>query len=168
MTKMNIYLIEDYMKEAEQIINKFRQMAEKRENKYLFCIEHLKGTKNTIYEGLERDFYELGVLKQIEDLYAQSERKREKMGILLDVLLTEEDMDSMYSSYYPQAELARRIYQEFHNRIPIYMITNTATFAVQSDVIMGVDLSDAFIAKDALLKYELEKEIEKMFHHYEK
>lgn len=156
------------MKEAVQIVNKFRQRAEKREkNKCSFCIEHLKGTKNMMYEGLERDFYELGVIREIEDLYAVNERKTEKMGILLDVLLTKEDMDSMYSSYYPQAELARRIYQEFHDKIPIYMITNTATFAVQSDVIMGVDLSDVFIAKDALLKYELEKEIEKMFRYYE-
>lgn len=84
----------------------------------------------------------------------------------MDVMLTKEDLDSNLSSYYPQADLAKKIYFRFRDRIPIYMITTSPVFATQSDVIMGVDLSEQYIAKDALLKYKIEDDINKLFAFY--
>ncbi|MCI5874672.1 MAG: hypothetical protein PUJ55_16255 [Clostridiales bacterium] len=169
MTKLNIFLIEDCKSEAEQIIDKLHQEAEKRTKpEYSFCFKHLEGTRQTDYEGEKRAFYEPDVIERIEELHLQTVEKGEKMGILLDVLLTQEDIENTLSSYYPQADLAKQIYSKFHDSIPVYMITGTATFATQSDVIMGVDLSDQFIAKNALLRYELVQDIDKLFNFYER
>lgn len=169
MTKLNIFLIEDCEREAAEIIGKLNEMAGKRENpKYSFHFEYLKGAKLVKeYEGERRSFYEPDVLEKIRELYLKAKDQNEKMGILLDVLLTQEDIENSLSSYYPQADLAKQIYFKFHGSMPIYMITGTATFATQSDVIMGVDLSDKFIAKKALLKYELKQDIDKLFGFYE-
>ena len=46
------------------------------------------------------------------------------------------------------------------------MITGTAIFSTQSDVVMGTDLSKQFIAKNALLRYKLENDIDKLFTFY--
>lgn len=168
MTKFNIFLIEDCEREAAEIIGKLNEIAGKRENpEYSFNFEYLKGTRQVEeYEGERRSFYEPVVLEDIRRLYLKTKDQNEKMGILLDVLLTQEEIESTMSSYYAQADLARRIYFEFHDRVPIYVITSI-NFATQSDVVMGVDLSEQFIAKYALLKYELKQDIDKLFRFYE-
>ena len=47
------------------------------------------------------------------------------------------------------------------------MITASPVFAIQSDIIMGVDLSEQYIAKNALLRYKFENNIAKLFEFYQ-
>ena len=51
--------------------------------------------------------------------------------------------------------------------MPVYMITASPVFAIQSDIIMGVDLSEQYIAKNALLRYKFENNIAKLFEFYQ-
>ena len=50
--------------------------------------------------------------------------------------------------------------------MPVYMITASPVFAIQSDIIMGVDLSEQYIAKNALLRYKFKDNIDKLFDYY--
>ncbi len=163
MRNLKILLIEDCQKEAKEIVARLNERAEqKNDSKYTFHFEALEGTIEDGENG--HKYYESGVMKQIEKFL--NDDHEEQIGLLLDVLLTKEDIENTLSSYYPQADLAKKIYFKFCDRIPIYMITGTATFATRSDVIMGIDLSNQFIAKNALLRYKLESEIDKLFLYY--
>lgn len=175
MVHYEIILIEGQKKQATEIIDCLTRLAEVRSNDNCnYHFEHLKGTIEGEYEGEKYSFYDDSVIKEIEKRCSRAERhnaeKRDvkKLGLLLDIMLTKEDLDSNLSSYYPQADLAKKIYFRFHDRIPVYMITTPPVFATQSDVIMGVDLSEQYIAKDALLRYKLEDDIDRLFAFYRK
>ena len=168
MTPYRIILIEDRKKDAEEIVDCLEELMKKRDDKkYNFRIEHIEGKKAEKYEEDEYLHYDESVMDEIEAKYLESSQKKEKMGLLLDVMLTKEDLESSLSSYYPQAELAKRIYFEFHDSMPVYMITASPVFAIQSDIIMGVDLSEQYIAKNALLRYKFENNIAKLFEFYQ-
>lgn len=162
-----IILIEDQKKDAEKILGCLNELAvEHKDRGDKFQFEHLKGKIEDTYEGEEYLHYDEDVIKEIEKKYSETDHNEMKMGILLDVMLTRKDLESNLSSYYPQVELAKKIYFKFKNQMPVYIITSTPVFATQSDVIMGVDLSEQYIAKNALLKYKLEDNINNMFEYY--
>lgn len=167
MTPYRIVLIEDRKKDADEIVDCLKELMKKRDDKkYNFLIEHIEGKKAEKYEEDEYLHYDESVIDEIEAKYLESSQKKEKMGLLLDVMLTKEDLESSLSSYYPQAELAKQIYFEFHDSMPVYMITASPVFAIQSDIIMGVDLSEQYIAKNALLRYKFKDNIDKLFDYY--
>jgi len=146
MRNLKILLIEDCQKEAKEIVARLNERAEqKNDSKYTFHFEALEGTIEDGENG--HKYYESGVMKQIEKFL--NDDHEEQIGLLLDVLLTKEDIENTLSSYYPQADLAKK-----------------TTFTTRSDVIMGIDLSNQFIAKNALLRYKLESEIDKLFLYY--
>ncbi len=174
MTHYNIFLVEDRVDDAEKIVNSLTKLArEKNNNEYDFRFEPIVGRSEEEYEGKEYVFYDETVIEEIEEhLNIENidpeDHDKQKAGLLLDILLTKEDIESNLSSYYPQPELAKKIYFRFYKRIPVYMITAFSAFAIQSDVIMGVDLSEQYIAKDALLRYEFKGDIDKLFNFYHK
>lgn len=173
MTHHEIILIEDQKEQVTEIKDCLTKFAEERsDDECDYHFEHIKGTIEDEYEEEEYFFYDDSVIKEIEKKCSEAKKYNEekndtkKVGLLLDVMLTKEDLDSNLSSYYPQADLAKKIYFKFRNEIPVYMITTSPVFATQSDVIMGVDLSEQYIAKGALLKYKIEDDIDKLFAFY--
>ena len=168
MTHYDIILIEDRKQDVAEILDCLKESAKEKSDKYDFHFEHIQGTEECNYEGEEYLFYNESILQTIEQKCAEArDQSKEKIGLLLDVMLTKEDLESSLSSYYPQAALAKRIYFEFHDSMPVYMITASPVFAIQSDIIMGVDLSEQYIAKNALLRYKFENNIAKLFEFYQ-
>lgn len=167
MTHYDIILIEDRKQDVAEILDCLKESAKEKSDKYDFHFEHIQGTEECNYEGEEYLFYNESILQTIEQKCAEArDQSKEKIGLLLDVMLTKEDLESNLSSYYPQAELAKQIYFKFYEQMPIYMITSSPVFATQSDVIMGTDLSEQYIAKNALLRYKFKDDIERLFAFY--
>ncbi len=163
MKNLKIFLIEDCQAEAADIVDQLNRQAEKRNDaEYVFGFEFLRGTVGN--EDDEHIYYDESVIDRIEDCL--KEAAGNEIGLLLDVLLTQKDIENTLASYYPQADLAKKIFFKFCDRIPVYMITGTPTFSTKSEVIMGTNLSGQFIAKNALLKYKLENDINKLFSFY--
>lgn len=172
MIRYKIFLIEDRIADAAKIIDSLNDWAKKEnDEKYNFCFKLIKGKNKEVYEEEDYLFYDETVIKEMEN-HIKNENNNcenhdiERTGLLLDILLTKEDLESNLSNYYPQPELAKKIYFKFYKRIPVYMITSFSAFAIQSDVIMGVDLSEKYIAKDAILRYKIRDDIHKMFDFY--
>lgn len=163
-----IYLIEDELKDIKEILTKLNDFA--RNNKYPNCeynfqFKSLEGTIAKTKYNCDCKFYEPGVIDEIRDKMAEEEGQGNKMGLLLDILLTEQDLDYSRSKYYPRASIARDIYFEFNKDIPIYIVTSILNFGTQSDIIMGVDLRNCYILKDTLA-YSGDVYVKSMFDKY--
>lgn len=167
MKHLEIILIEDQKKDAEELLDYLNELAAEQSNEqYEFHFAHIKGKIEDKYEEEEYLHYDESIIGEIEGRCSEIENSAKKMGILLDVMLTRKDLESNLSSYYPQVELAKKIYFKFYKQVPVYMITSSPVFATQSDVIMGIDLSEQYIAKNALLKYKIEESIGNLFNFY--
>lgn len=146
MGEFVIYLIEDRKKHAEQTLGKLRAArAEYAGNEYDFQFELLEGDIPQIYDGEPYVFYDQNILTKIETKVEKENEEENRVGLLLDVMLTQEDIEKSKNSYYVQASISRDIFFKFKERIPIYLISESATFAPYSDIIMGVNLSEQFI-----------------------
>lgn len=166
-----IYLIEDNLKDMSAIMDKLNKMAEKKNTRE--CKFEFAALRGTIEYESERDkflFYEDRIIDEVKEMFHKIEEDRnQRMCILLDIQLTKKDagIESDGDNEYQKADLAKKIYFTFRSQIPMYIITSTPWFATQGDVIMGVDLSEQFIAKNAILTYELEEDIDALFKFYQ-
>lgn len=163
-----IYLIEDNLKDIRDILEKlnaYAQSCKDINNNYSFQFKSLEGTISKTKYNCDWKFYEPGVIKEIRDKMAEEEEQGNKMGLLLDVLLTEEEVEYSRSKYYPRANIARNIYFELYEVIPIYIVTGILNFGTQSDIIMGVDLRNCYILKDTLA-YSGDVYVKRMFDKY--
>lgn len=163
-----IYLVEDKSEDMRKIIEKLNTISqEKNTAECQFEFIPLNGTIEEDCEGQDFCFYEDNVLGSIEEaIQAEEMQEGHRMCILLDIYLTKDDFSSKTSGSHTGADLAKRIYLNFKERMPIYIITDAPWFATKCDVIMGVDLSEQFIPKNALLRYELEEDIDALFSFY--
>lgn len=153
MSKYIVYLIEDREKNAKEILEKLNAVeTEYSNNEYSFSFELLEGSVPGEYEGEKYIFYDSTVYKQIERHSAEEKEKGNRVGLLLDVLLTLEDIERTSESYYPQVSISRNIFDQFRDCIPIYFITTTSAFGGQSDIIMGQDLSEQYIKQQRLVR----------------
>lgn len=171
-SKQNVYeiiLIESQKKEAAELIDCLTHLAETRSHgDYEYHFEHIKGTIDGTYEGETYSFYDESVIQEIEKRCSRAEQyPAKKVGLLLDIMLTQGDLDSNLLHYYPHADLTKQIYFRFRDNIPIYIIATPPVFATQSDMIIGVDLSEQYITTDALLRYKSDTDINKLFAFYE-
>lgn len=155
---IKLLLIEDELLEAEEIVASVKELF-KNETVHHFEIEHLPGQGG---EVTLRDrnylFYNDSIIQDIQGRIDNCE-KGTTIGLLLDVVLTEEELDSKYKNFYPEVKVARKIYDAFQDKIPIYIVTSVPNFFTHSVKIMGVELSDQFILKDVLLKYRTQSTI---------
>lgn len=143
MPKFKIYLIEDEPKHAEETIGKLKEAAHERGGKFEYEFEWLEGT---IKRGEGKYvFYEGKILKQIRNCIKGDKKKNILVGLLLDTLLTADDIERALGSFYAEASIARDIYNEFYEKVPVYIVTATSAFGGQSDIIMGRDLSEQYI-----------------------
>lgn len=163
-----IYIIEDKKEDMDKIVQKLNALSqEKNVAECQFEFIPLEGTIKDEYDGQYFCFYEENVIRHIEEAI-QSEEMQEghRMCILLDIYITRDDFSNKTSGNQTGADLAKKIYLNFKERIPIYIITDAPWFATKCDVIMGIDLSEQFIPKNALLRYELEEDIDALFNFY--
>lgn len=168
MKKFKVYLIEDCVQHASETLNKLKKVASDYNKEYTFEFGLIEGTVPKKYDDMEYLFYEKkDVFKKIEK--CMKDMQGEKMGLLLDVLLTQEDMEQTVASYYPRASVSRDIYFKFSDTIPIYIITATSAFGGQSDIIMGTNLSEQYINQQRLIrdsKDTIEEELCRLFSFY--
>lgn len=164
-----IYLIEDKVEDMDNILKKLNALSEvKSTEECTFEFAPLKGTIHETREGQSFCFYEENVIERIEETIAtENVQPDHRMCILLDIYLTKDDFSSKVSGNNTGADLAKKIYLYFRKRLPIYIITDAPWFATKCDVIMGVDLSEQFIPKNALLRYNLEEDINMLFNFYQ-
>lgn len=153
MGKFIIFLIEDCKEHAEKTIEKLQAVAPGYAgDEYDFQFELLEGTVSRRYEDKEYAFYDQSILTEIETKLDEETNAGNKVGLLLDVMLTREDIEKTKNSYYVQASISRDIFFNFKGRVPIYLISESATFASYSDIIMGVNLSEQFINQARLAR----------------
>lgn len=168
MNNFKIYLIEDLEESALAVCEKLNAEAGTNgEKSSSFCYEWLKGTERKERNGKQFLFYTEGVLDIIEKHIHETEKNGEKIGLLLDVLLTEEDLNKSEASYYACASISRKIYNSYYNKLPVYIITSTAAFGGQSEIIMGKDLSEQFISTRNVIRYTSQEAMDKMLTFYE-
>lgn len=168
MPKFKIYLVEDEPKHAEETIGKLEEAAHERGGEFEYEFEWLEGT-------IEREegkyvFYEEKILKQIRNCIKGDKKNNILVGLLLDTLLTQDDIEGTLNSYYAEASIARDIYNEFYKKVPVYIVTATSVFGAQSDIIMGKDLSEQFINQRRLAMNPLKtirEDTDRLFRFYE-
>lgn len=157
-----IYLIEDKIVDKDDILRLLRdKIPQALQNEISF--DWLPGDEQ---ENNGFQFYTNSVLKNIADKKAEVEVDGGKMGILLDLTLTEDETASLGQSFYPEVHLAKEIYIRYKDQIPIYIVTSVNSFGAQCDVIMGEDLSDRYVTKSALLRYKMKNSINDLFNYY--
>lgn len=169
MGETKIFLIEDCCKHATEAIKTLEEVAKQYTDMGKFRFTWLKGTVSDSRESGRYYFYdEKRIIEQIEIEISNAKENGDQIGVLLDTLLTKEDIDNALESYYPQATVAREIYFNYYQKIPIYIITSTGAFAGQSSIIMGKDLSEQYIEYKILVHKEnaSKADIDKLFAFY--
>lgn len=171
MSKFVIYLIEDCKEHADKAIKKLSVAALKyAEGGDDFEFYHLKGTVSQKYENKEYLFYDQSVVSRIEEKINNEITMGNKIGLLLDIMLTQEDIEKSKNSYYTHASISRDIFFKFRGEIPIYIVTISSSFAAYSDIIMGVNLSEQFISQARLSRDpvdSLEGDFKRLFKFYQ-
>lgn len=149
--KVKIFIIEDMCKDAatmKRLLNASAAQMENGENEFTF--EWLKGEDEATVESETHRYYTDNILNILEEKISESIQDHFKVGILLDIVLTREEDIKSKNSLYPYVDLAKKIYFKYENKIPIYLITSYALFAIASDTIMGKDLSQCYATKSDL------------------
>lgn len=165
---IKLLLIEDDVNDVGLItdaINEFENVDWKG-TEYHFVVEHLRGM-GEIEKIRDREyrFYDDHILDEIAQKI-QEYGKKMKLGLLLDVVLTKDELESKDKNFYPEVNMARTIYERFHDKLPIYVLTSVPSFYTHSERIMGADLSERFIPKEVLLKYKMKSMLEKLKNYY--
>lgn len=164
---MEIYLIEDDPDDMKMIGNRLNDYARNGYNcdDYTFEVKPLEGTDEQIYCDKNMKFYNMDIIARIENIQSMVRQQEHEMGLLLDVLLAKEEIESARGNYYPVSQIAREIYSKFHEQMPIYIVTSLPMFSGQSDIIMGVDLKECFIPK-YIFEHWADKDAKVMFDYY--
>lgn len=170
MSKYIIYLIEDCEENANETLRRLNEIAPKYEDpEFSFEFKLLEGAAPQEYKGLQYIFYDQSILQQIEARIKSGTNVGNRIGLLLDVMLTKEDIIESAKSYYTHASISREIFFRFKDEIPIYIVTISATFASYSDIIMGENLSKQFISQPRLAEEpfeSLEGDLDRLFRFY--
>lgn len=163
-----IIVIEDMKEDAIKIKDTLEEYLVKDQlNNCQFEIEWLPGEKEVADDnGKVHFYYNDSVIEAIAMRKKQAEEEGKKVGILLDILLTQEETETAGNLVYPKVNLAKKIYFQYKDIIPIYIVTSINYFGAQCDAIMGADLSKCYIAKAALLDYKMQESINKMLDYY--
>ncbi|MBQ8230391.1 MAG: hypothetical protein IJZ34_00465 [Lachnospiraceae bacterium] len=165
---IKLLLIEDDVNDVGLItdaINEFEDV-DWMGTEYHFVVEHLPGMgEKEKIRGREYLFYDDHILDEIEQRI-QKKANGINLGLLLDVVLTKDELESKDKNFYPEVNMARTIYERFHDKLPIYVLTSVPSFYTHSERIMGADLSEQFIPKEVLLKYKMKSMLEKLKNYY--
>lgn len=170
MSKYIVYLIEDCEEHAEKTLAALNRIkTDYSDEAHSFIFERLEGTVSDEYENEPYTFYDSTVFEKIEQQIKEEKGKGNYIGLLLDTMLTRDDITRTSMSYYPQFSISREIFERFSDRIPIYIITSTSAFGYQSEITMGRNLSEQYIKYRKLADYPrtpISKELKQMFSFY--
>lgn len=170
MSKYIVYLIEDCEEHAEKTLAALNRIkTDYSDKEYTFTFKKLEGTVSGEYEDEPYTFYDSSVFEKIEQQIKEAKDKGNYIGLLLDTMLTRDDIISTSLSYYPKYSISRDIFERFSDRIPIYIITSTSAFGYQSEITMGRNLSEQYIKYQKLANYPrtpISKELKQMFSFY--
>lgn len=171
MSRFIIYLIEDCMENAQKTIDKLQNAAQEYEKDGVpFQLELLKGSDAQKYEEKQYVFYDQNIISEIETNVNREIDAGNKVGLLLDVMLTQEDIEESKSNYYTHASISKDIFYKFKDKIPVYIVTTSASFASYSDIIMGMKLSEQYINQNRLARDpadSLKGDFERLFTFYQ-
>lgn len=172
--KLKIFLLEDKVDDAKSIVEALNNTVAEKELSEELEFEHFQGTIECDYEHSKHIFYEEEIIQRLEEKKQELQQNvnagsdEAKMGILLDVFLTQKETIDLDNNYITQAELSSKIYSAFSETVPVYIITSASSFDTSCETIMGVDLSEQYILKSALLRYKLKEAIDALFDFYRK
>lgn len=170
MSKYIVYLIEDKEENAKETLQRLNEIAPQYEDEETsFEFELLEGTTPGDYKGNRYVFYNQSILEKIEACRERQTNAGNQIGLLLDIMLTREDIEETAKSYYTHASISREIFFRFKGTIPIYMISETYKFAPYSDIIMGENLSKQFINQIRLTEDPIDSltgDLDRMFAFY--
>lgn len=165
---MKLLLIEDCKEDVLSIqeeVQGFTECFDRQNRSWHFSIEHLPGTREETIKDNTFRFYDESILDAIQNK-VDGQTEENKVGLLLDIVLTRDELETKNKGNYPEAFMARKIYNRFHTLIPIYIITSVGDFYTRGEKIMGVDLSEQFVQKDVLLEFKIKSAIEKLQEFY--
>lgn len=163
-----IFLIEDCLEHANETIDVLNNAAGQYAEEYEFKFEWLQGTSEP--EDFEHEkyiFYEPEIVERLAEKIKEGKSRGECTGILLDVMLTKEDIEKTLGDYYAHASISRDIYYRFNREIPIYIISISSSFGGQSAMIMGTDLTNQFIKYRVLKKEDNKEDTDRLFSYYQ-
>lgn len=162
--KLHIVVIEDSEKHATGIVSSYQKAIREISEKGLLkeylgfdevSIEWLKGTKPERMRNDEKFwFYEGDIYTQIEDIIVQNKKNNIRTGILLDVALSKEEYEKASVNDYSGFKIAREIYEKFHEKAGIYIVTSIREFSSQVLSLMGTrELIKRYVSKDLVTEY---------------
>lgn len=165
---MKLFLVEDELEHVEKIRNVMEEFADFDSVDGEHChisVEYLPGELEEKEENREFRFYDDKILAEIQNKI-NDQSQGDRIGLLLDIVLTQEEWISKYKDQLPQLTLAPEIYRRFQGQLPIYIITTVSAFYTKSEKMMGVDLSDRFVDKTLLTDVKLTAAIQKLQNFY--
>lgn len=162
--KLHIVVIEDSEKHATGIVSSYRQAIRRIEENGLLkkdlgfdevTIDWLKGKKSEHMRNEEEFwFYDENITTQIENIFVENEKNNIRTGILLDVALSKEEYEKASVNDYSGFKIAREIYEKFHEKIGIYIVTSIREFSSQVLSLMGTrELIKRYVSKDLVTEY---------------
>lgn len=163
MQELKIILIEDKEKDAKEIENIYREAFESIKKRglleYFGCqkvtIEWMKGKGKEVQKRNEKYcFYDEKIYEDIKTYIEENSGEEVRIGILLDVSLSEEEFENSAVNDYSNFKIARTIYEKFHEEAHIYVITSIRDFSSQVLNLMGTkELLERYVSKALLIDY---------------
>lgn len=161
---LNILVIEDSKKHAEEIVKSYENAVKAIEENGLLkeylgpkgvTVEWIQGTNQ---EKMRNDdtflFYDDNIYSELRKRITNSKKKNTRIGILLDVSLSKEEYDKASVNDYSGFTMARKIYKEFDSDAGIYIVTSIREFSSQVLRLMGTqELVRRYVSKDLVTEY---------------
>lgn len=115
-------------------------------------IEWIRGEDKTTKRGKEYYFFTEKVLDELEKRIARE--PNEKLGILLDVILTKEEQERCNVNDFTRVELSRKIFDKYEDKCNLYLITGLRSFGTLAWGIFGRNnLKDQYIPRELVGDY---------------
>lgn len=118
-----------------------------------FKIEWLKGSEEVEKRGKKFYFYTEKICQQLEDKMKE-ESEELQFGILIDVILTREELKNASINNFSMELLAKQILKKFDESGHVYVITGLRNFGSRAWGLFGNDsISQRYISKDLVTVY---------------
>lgn len=158
--QLKILVVEDEERNEQAVEQAFINTVDKlkewnlldRMNFQGISLEWIRGTDKVTKRGKEYLFYTEQVLDELDKKIA--EKTDDRIGILLDVVLTREEQERSNVNDFSRIELSRKIYDRFEEGCNLYLITGLRSFGTLAWGIFGrEDMKDLYIPRELVGDY---------------
>lgn len=158
--QLKILVVEDEEKNAEAVKRAFKDTVDKLKEWNLLdkmkfqdiSLEWIRGTDKVTKRGKEYFFYTNQVLGELDKKI--EEKTNDRIGILLDVVLTREEQEKCNVNDFTQIELSREIYDRFEGKCNLYLITGLRSFGTLAwGIFEREGLKDRYIPRELVGDY---------------